>query len=71
MQPSSDGSEQDEIDMEFLGNYADKEYKLHTNVWTQGTGRREQQFRFWFDPRAAFHNYSILWNPQNIMYVLH
>ncbi|KAJ1700248.1 hypothetical protein LUZ63_000027 [Rhynchospora breviuscula] len=60
--PSSDGSDQDEIDFEFLGNYADKEYVLHTNVWTRGTGHREQQFRLcWYvddTPVRVFKNYT-------------
>ncbi|KAJ3704618.1 hypothetical protein LUZ61_008323 [Rhynchospora tenuis] len=65
---SSNGTKQDEIDFEFLGNYGNKEYVVHTNVWTGGVGGREQQFHLWFDPRANFHNYSILWNPLNIIW---
>ncbi|KAG9447353.1 hypothetical protein H6P81_013481 [Aristolochia fimbriata] len=65
---SSQNSEHDEIDFEILGNRTNQPPIVQTNVFTGGTGNREQRIYLWFDPSKGYHSYSVLWNLFQIVF---
>lgn len=67
---SSETSNHDELDFEFLGNSSGEPYILQTNVFSNGVGGREQRIYLWFDPSADFHSYSIAWSKQRILFMV-
>ena len=58
----------DELDFEFLGGKGHN-YLLQTNVFTNGQGGREQRISLWFDPTEDFHDYQLIWNQHQVVYV--
>jgi len=58
---------QDEIDFEFLGK--DKGI-IQTNVYTVGTGNREEIHQLGFDSSLEFHEYTIDWSPERILWLI-
>ncbi|XP_078175890.1 xyloglucan endotransglucosylase protein 6-like [Carex rostrata] len=67
---STDGDNHHELDFEFLGNRTGEPYLVQTNLYINGTGNREQRMDLWFDPTTDFHNYSVLWNPQQVVFLI-
>jgi len=65
---SSEGTLHDEFDFEFLGNASGEPYIVQTNIYSNGTGNREQRIYLWFDPTADFHTYSFLWNHNQVVF---
>ncbi|KAK8971295.1 putative xyloglucan endotransglucosylase/hydrolase protein 28 [Platanthera guangdongensis] len=62
----------DEVDFEFLGNIRGRDWRVQTNVYGNGsTGfGREERYGLWFDPTEDFHNYSILWSRNRIIFYI-
>ncbi|CAI9280143.1 unnamed protein product [Lactuca saligna] len=67
---SSDGPKHHEFDFEFLGNTTGEPYLVQTNVYVNGVGNREQRLKLWFDPTKDFHSYSILWNRNQVVFMV-
>ncbi|CAN0896958.1 Xyloglucan endotransglucosylase protein 6 [Linum grandiflorum] len=67
---SSEGPSHNEFDFEFLGNTTGEPYVVQTNVYVNGVGNREQRLNLWFDPTMDFHNYSIFWNPSQVIFLV-
>lgn len=65
---SSPGPKHCEFDFEFLGNRSHEPFLLHTNIFVDGVGGREQQIYLGFDPSAAFHYYNFQWNKDMLVF---
>ncbi|XAR63710.1 Xyloglucan:xyloglucosyl transferase [Bertholletia excelsa] len=60
----------DELDFEFLGNIRGKDWRIQTNIYGNGSTNvgREERYGLWFDPSEDFHQYSILWTENHIIF---
>ncbi|KAL9166732.1 hypothetical protein ABFS82_05G050100 [Erythranthe guttata] len=60
----------DEIDFEFLGNIRGKDWRIQTNIYGNGSTSvgREERYGLWFDPSEDFHQYSLLWTHNLIVF---
>ncbi|KAG5233524.1 Xyloglucan endotransglucosylase/hydrolase protein [Salix suchowensis] len=67
---SSEGTNHNEFDFEFLGNTTGEPYLVQTNVYVNGVGNREQRLSLWFDPTKDFHSYSIFWNQRQVVFLV-
>ncbi|XP_024361937.1 xyloglucan endotransglucosylase protein 7 [Physcomitrium patens] len=67
---ASSGPKHCEFDFEFLGNKPGMPYLLHTNIFVDGVGGREQQIRLWFDPRKEAHFYNFQWNKDLLVFYI-
>ena len=65
---SSPGPRHCEFDFEFLGNQTGQPFLLHTNIFVDGVGGREQQIDLGFDPSADFHYYNFQWNRDMLVF---
>ncbi|KAG6499598.1 probable xyloglucan endotransglucosylase/hydrolase protein 28 [Zingiber officinale] len=62
----------DELDFEFLGNIRGREWRVQTNVYGNGSTAigREERYDLWFDPTEDYHQYSILWSHERIIFYI-
>eukprot|EP00850_Spirogloea_muscicola_P017659 SM000154S01394 [mRNA] locus=s154:123723:125039:+ [translate_table: standard] len=67
---SAEYANRDEWDFEFLGNTQGKGIQIQTNWWAGGVGEHEERIDLWFDPAAAFHNYTIDWSPTRTVWTV-
>lgn len=65
---TSPGPNHCEFDFEFLGNRTNEPFLLHTNIFVDGVGGREQQIYLGFDPSAAFHYYNFQWSKDVVVF---